>query len=94
MDPEEYVNKTNNMRAFLAGLQADATLSPNSTDCALNWMEFYYQDLTTYLIKMHYANMDESVFNTTKMIHFLSLDLMQCTDVIEDSFLYFNDMVS
>lgn len=63
--PEEtYQNNLNNFKAFEYGLDGDR-FAANFSNCAIATLDWWFYEVNTFKVKMHYANYDESVTNTT-----------------------------
>jgi hypothetical protein len=74
--------------AFLKGMQADKLFGVNSTLCFKSIVGFYFDQITAYEIKTHYADFDDILFNTTALISNFSQSMMICTDATSDMAIY------
>lgn len=62
-------------------------ISPNTTVCIADWINFYYSELPLLQVRLHYASTDDAIFNITSEIKNISSHLSVCTDAI---FLLYN----
>ena len=88
-DPEcdPFENGRLHFRAFDQGFTGNQ-YAMNFSNCAYNSLTWVYKELATYKVKLHYANYQDAVTNTTLFLQNTTQLLHTCTDVTENIYYY------
>ena len=74
--------------AFFAGLETK-TFATNATACYDSWIYFYYTELMHLEIALHYADIDDIVFNSTKLVGSVAEHMQLCTSFFQGFFYFY-----
>jgi hypothetical protein len=74
--------------AFMAGLES-SSFAQNATACYDSWIHFYEVELRNLEIALHYAAVDDVVFNITYLIGEVADHLQLCTSFSQGLFYFY-----
>ena len=60
----------------------------NFTNCALKSLNWVYNEIATYKVKLHYADYSDMITNTTLFLQNTTTVFHICTDVTENLYYY------
>jgi hypothetical protein len=84
---DAYKYNVRNFRAFEYGLDGDY-FAGNFSRCSINTLTWWFFEVSTYKVKLRYANYDQAVTNTTLFIQNFTNMMIVCSDTIENLYFY------
>lgn len=86
-DCDPYFEGRKHFRAFDQGFTGNV-YAKNFSNCAYNSLTWAYKELATFKVKLHYADYNDAVTNTTLFLQNTTSLLHTCTDVVENIYYY------